>query len=324
MIANRRFWQIAAVTVLGFSMSAAAQAAGWRDDFNDGSTTDGNPVTWMENVGGFFPGTYNATSGDYVLTAAEDFVDNSQMSGFVPVSFTDVYVRTQGTILPDPNDPNNVGGNLVVLGRVDLNNFTGYLMYFDVSGNLNLQILAGFDTNDIGVTWDAPFNASSEVIIEMNIIGDQLSGYAWEANDPNGKPAVPQVTATDTNFTAGFAGIAFAEDDDHTTGVFRYAAAQDTPFVDASNGDFDGDNIVDGADYLIWQRGLGGADPDGSMGDANGDHNVDGVDLGVWAEKFGGAPAIGAVPEPAAGTLAVVASLAGLAARGRKRTRSAG
>src|SRR5262249_50187364 len=47
--------------------------------------------------------------------------------------------------------------------------------------------------------------------------------------------------------------------------------------------DFNLDGVVDGADFLYWQQGLGIV---GSAlrrdGDANGDANVDSADLGVW------------------------------------------
>ena len=51
--------------------------------------------------------------------------------------------------------------------------------------------------------------------------------------------------------------------------------------------DFDENGVVDGADFLDWQRGLG--IPGGATrgdGDANVDGRVDGVDLGVWKDSF--------------------------------------
>ena len=89
-----------------------------------------------------------------------------------------------------------------------------------------------------------------------------------------------------------------------------------------TNADFNGDNIVDGADFLVWQRGFGAA---GTLatGDANGDLTVNDADLAVWKTQFGTDPtpatvAVGAVPEPATFALAGMAIVAGLAAVRRR------
>src|SRR5690606_17154808 len=87
-------------------------------------------------------------------------------------------------------------------------------------------------------------------------------------------------------------------------------------FVTAPGGDdadFDDDQDVDGADFLIWQRGFGGAGSNGT-GDANGDSQVNAQDLAIWKAAFGGA-AVSAVPEPTG------AALGGLALLGLARLR---
>jgi hypothetical protein len=303
-VVRLRLWQLAAFGFLTLT-PLVATAAGWMDDFNDGSVTDNNPIPWILNLGDLFPGVYDASSGDLFLDPAEDS-PTGQSSAFVPIPLGDTYIRTQGIVLPDPNTPENDGGNLVVTARVNPNTLSGYLMYFDVGGNLNIQILDQGATFDIGTTFDAPFNAGSEVVIELNVIGNQLNGYAWLADDPAGKPAEPQVTATDNTYAAGLAGLAFAEDDFGTSAFYRYAAAQDAPFIDAdpSNGDFDGDGDIDGADFLTWQRGLGlTGQVDATTGDADDDGDVDVADLALWQSHFGGTPsvaAVSAVPEPTA------------------------
>jgi hypothetical protein len=53
-------------------------------------------------------------------------------------------------------------------------------------------------------------------------------------------------------------------------------------------GDYDDNNVVDGADFLAWQRSFGrAADPIGSDADGNLDGEVDGDDLTVWTKNFG-------------------------------------
>jgi hypothetical protein len=80
-----------------------------------------------------------------------------------------------------------------------------------------------------------------------------------------------------------------------------------------ATGDFDSDGDVDGADFLIWQQGVGITGTAQRMnGDANGDLNVDGADLGVWRTQFAGAPmttAVSTVPEPATAGLLILATI---------------
>jgi hypothetical protein len=73
------------------------------------------------------------------------------------------------------------------------------------------------------------------------------------------------------------------------------------------NADFDDDGVVDGSDFLAWQRGLG-VGTTLAEGDANDDGAVDAADLAVWTAQFGdGTAPIAAVPEPGAGLLFAVA-----------------
>lgn len=71
-----------------------------------------------------------------------------------------------------------------------------------------------------------------------------------------------------------------------------------SPIEDA---DFNDDDIVDGADFLIWQRGLG-TGTTLAEGDANGDMIVDHADLLLWEAQYGTSGGLSshalAVPEP--------------------------
>jgi hypothetical protein len=59
-------------------------------------------------------------------------------------------------------------------------------------------------------------------------------------------------------------------------------------------GDFDEDSKVDGADFLVWQRGLGTPLATLTVGDADGDDDVDHDDLDVWKRQFGPVQLMGA------------------------------
>ena len=105
------------------------------------------------------------------------------------------------------------------------------------------------------------------------------------------------------------------------TGLARLDYDQVTGLAPAiEDADFNNDNIVDGADFLIWQRnfGVGATLP---QGDANDSGGVDAADLAIWKAKFGtvgSIAAVAAVPEPAAGILASL----GIAALVRRRRAS--
>lgn len=89
-----------------------------------------------------------------------------------------------------------------------------------------------------------------------------------------------------------------------------------------SDADFDGNDIVDGKDFLIWQRGLGKTgQTSNANGDANGDGTVNETDFAVWRTAYGtmgAASLIGAAPEPASAILAALAMTGAVRLRRRK------
>jgi prepilin-type N-terminal cleavage/methylation domain-containing protein len=92
----------------------------------------------------------------------------------------------------------------------------------------------------------------------------------------------------------------------------------DTFIVEASapeDADFDSSGLVDGVDFLTWQRGV--ATPAGTAtladGDANFDQTVDALDLAIWQGQYGigAVPALQAIPEPASLPLAGISCVLG-------------
>jgi endonuclease I len=75
--------------------------------------------------------------------------------------------------------------------------------------------------------------------------------------------------------------------------------------------DFDNNEVVDGADFLAWQRGHGWP-ATFATGDANSDGVIDGADLEIWSAQFGaGTPTVLPVPEPCGYVLALIAVIGG-------------
>jgi hypothetical protein len=97
--------------------------------------------------------------------------------------------------------------------------------------------------------------------------------------------------------------------------VGRDGAVDDASLIALRPGDFDGDDDVDGADFVVWQTSFPSASgKQWFHGDADGDGDVDGADFVVWQTNFPSAAGPATVPEPASVVLIVgaAASLAGV------------
>ena len=81
-------------------------------------------------------------------------------------------------------------------------------------------------------------------------------------------------------------------------------------------GDYNGNNLVDAADYVLWRKTLGQTGS-GLPADGNNNNEIDPGDYTVWRANFGlsalnsgataGLPSSAAVPEPASGTIFLLA-----------------
>ncbi len=306
-----------AVTLALLSNGNRVSAVGWYDDFNDGNAEDGNPVTWTYNELGLTPGNYDASSGDYALSApgGPTFNDDTLVASVAqPIGTT--YARTRAVIQPG-SMPDEVGGNVGLVVRFDPFTFSGYAAVLDDGEQWSIVRVDFGDIIPIAGSDGSGIDAMTDVMMELEAVGSTLSLYMWRPTDP--KPATPIASVDDASYTAGRSGIVYNEDDDNTTGVFRFAAAQDTPFANLAC-DFDNDvrcDITD-IDLLAMEASSGGTnlrydlDNNGQVnlddvdswrsqagavnlgpgrsyleGDANLDGSVDGTDFGIWnSNKF--------------------------------------
>lgn len=84
--------------------------------------------------------------------------------------------------------------------------------------------------------------------------------------------------------------------------------------TDSLPGDYNRDNSVDAADYIVWRKMFGAAVADFVSADGNGDGLIDDDDYGVWQRHFGTVPPPGSgggesVPEPTTILLLAVCGL---------------
>ena len=157
----------------------------------------------------------------------------------------------------------------------------------DASGSLlfDLRSASDFDQLEIGG------NFAVGGTLEVGLIGgfSPQSGDTFDLLDFDPRNVSGSFDSVDLPALA--AGLAWD--------VSRLLVTGELEVVAAPNADFDGDSIVTGLDFLIWQRNNG--EP-GTLatGDANGDGLVDAADLAVWQAQYGTSPitATATVPEP--------------------------
>lgn len=108
-------------------------------------------------------------------------------------------------------------------------------------------------------------------------------------------------------------------------GYWRTSSYLTAYAADAGPADFNYNGVVDGADFLTWQRGFGfTGQVNNGAGDANRNGTVEGRDLGTWRTAFGASVApstLATVPEPASVSLVAFALAASLAWRGNRFSR---
>jgi PEP-CTERM motif len=240
----------------------------------------------------------------------------------------------------------NAGGgqNLVELGFHNHSTFNAFAHRLVLWGDddvatvpnwADFALPAAFDTNsngtnlfEIGPAWHR-FRAVigvDRVRLELDLYRNGMSMTL----DGNGHPvAVPGpdsvVEYSITPTAAGFNSLRIGSPSGvvSTGGVAfdnLYLALVDVP-TPGLPGDYNYDNRVDAADYVVWRKSLG---TNILAGDGDGDGDVDANDYNVWRANFGkatlSAAAQAVVPEPTTAAMAMLALL-GLACR-RHRARN--
>jgi len=168
-----------------------------------------------------------------------------------------------------------------------------------VNGSFNL---IGDGTGQTGLVNDTDGNL-------VGTSGSPINPLLGSLADNGGPTQTHALLTGSPAIDAGDSSIVFnpAEFDQRLDGFFRVidgdglaGARMDIGAFElqaASSADFDDDGIIDGFDFLAWQRGFGTQAPNATKtdGDADNDLDVDSDDLGIWESQFGTvAPAIAA------------------------------
>jgi hypothetical protein len=170
---------------------------------------------------------------------------------------------------------------------------------------LNNAAFVSFDVSAAGIS----VNVGD--VLAFSVIATAGVGPYFLPNDQGQQPGYPGGAAVAMFGSNPWQFIPPPQD--HSFRTFVNVAAQATA-------DFDSNGLVDGADFLAWQRGFGtllGATRAAGNANVGDDGDVDAGDLAVWQTQYGTAGAasrVMSVPEPASAII-VIAVCAAIAVR---------
>lgn len=231
--------------------------------------------------------------GNYLTTTGNSALDSLLDSQV----FMDSRASLGAGWTPDENQPlQQYAGTLTI----KLNNLTP-------GTNYQIQVIGGADDEDVignPMTIDPSFDPTNTgksvgaiaTLTDNDGNAVENLGAALDLDNDN----VGHVTTAIGTFTADGASqtLHYILQRGRNVGFSGLILTEEALFVDSA--DFDGDNDIDGVDFMIWQRGvgIGTTQPEG---DANHNGSVDAADLGIWESQYGGlAPlsSISSIPEP--------------------------
>ncbi|MGL4514418.1 MAG: beta strand repeat-containing protein [Lacipirellulaceae bacterium] len=281
---------ISTTTGPNFTSYATGDKFGWSD-----STTDANPDTFVNAVktalgSSLHLGARAAVTSPTTTTRSFYFIDQAETAtpGGAPslaITYTDPsnpFVTGVGSAVFEGDLTTAAGSTL----EIDVFN-TSVFDSINVNGSASLSGLLAVDALDVSrLAINDTFT-----ILTANSIANNLT-----LGGPDG-------------------GLFSLSSSTATSLILRYTGIVPLP------GDFNGDRIVNAADYTVWRDNLGSTE--GSLLSGNGNGGViDQSDYTLWTTNYGAAAPstslANAVPEPTAAALALFASVAASCSRRRR------
>jgi hypothetical protein len=230
---------VAACFLVAAMCAGASAGTVFFDDFNDGNAVDGMPVTW-DPVVPQFPGSYDASSGDYLLTPPPGGATISFMAALArDILIPDVSIRAQvRKIQATPVDDEWVG----IIARINPVNpslaasaYSHYEAYLQRNGDLVIlnRPGAGSSNIELGRTNVGLDVTTEDVLLQFDLFGDTLSARAWRPGES--MPGSAQVEVTDSAYASGGIALTSTDGPNDSVGVFRYVHVADMPIPEPSS-----------------------------------------------------------------------------------------
>jgi hypothetical protein len=184
----------------------------------------------------------------------------------------------------------------------------------------------GFGFGDV---WDSNVNGTQFIgpaavaeyggNVPLRCVGGQCDHWAEGTQSETYLTSMPQEALLDPTANPGVRKQLTKLDAAALTDLgWEVAAAPDPPML---AGDYNGDQRVTAADYIVWRNSMGDTGPN-LPADGNGNNQIDQGDYTVWRNHFGetlGSGSSAAVPEPGCAVLLMVLVIGALVRRPLKR-----
>lgn len=284
-----------------------------------------------------FRGSLNVLGGEVKLTASNPVT--------VPIGAitgaAGIYVGSGGTFSMDSGlvsvpiiDRSSGGGFQFTGGELRVTDFIGDLTNqggsYSPGASAGVNTISGNYSQSAGkLIMEAASATAGSGYDVLSVSGTTQLGGTLQFKLLNGYWPAPGENFEFLRSTGGISGTFAATDFPHVPGRswrLEYEPNSLRLFVEAGPaslpGDYNGDGVVNAADYVVWRNSVGAAFNHAADGDQNG--VVDQNDYLLWRSRFGtiAASATGTaastVPEPAGATLALLAILAGCCRRSRR------
>ncbi|MEQ8209124.1 MAG: fibronectin type III domain-containing protein [Lacipirellulaceae bacterium] len=252
-------------------------------------------LSYVGGTGGTAAIQYNSGTGTKVVnfgfpfeTITDESTRNSVMSRVLEFFEYDVVLSDVELILDNDDGPTvyTETGSWTTSGSTG---FNGSTYRFAVVG----------DSATAEWEFDLPFAGEAEVFVQYRAGTNRALDTVYQIDTGNGSQTVSinqrnndlvWVSLGTYDFTAGNHSVTL--DAAASTGgsvvIADAVRVQLMAPATSEDADFNGSGIVDGADFLAWQRGSGiSSGATLSQGDANADEAVDGADLVIWDNQYG-------------------------------------